>query len=129
MKYTLTAVRRKTLTKKDGTGTWQKVELKTDKTGDVIYELGYGHSKSLKETAKIGDVVNGYTEQTPWYKSDGSQGGFNNRLQGITAEYVYSLLLKLSPDIEATLGTNTATPAEDSWSTAEPEVNYPDDGF
>ena len=100
MQYKVTLVDKKVLPKKAG-GTWTKITIKTDKTGDNLFELGYGHSMTLKDTIKVGDMIVGYPEKRPWNKSDGTLGGYNLRINGITAEYVYKLLLNKFPDIEA----------------------------
>jgi hypothetical protein len=104
MKYSITKIRTTPVPyvdkKTGGQAVFNKVELKTDKTGENILELGYGHLDSVKKSLKVGDVVCGYVENKPWFKSDGTQGGFNRRLNGITADYVYKLLLSIHPDIE-----------------------------
>ena len=100
MNYRITAIKKTVLPKKAG-GTWTKIEIKTDKTGDDIYEFGQGHSTYIKETAKVGDTLVGYIENKPWNKSDGTLGGYNKRINGITPEYVYKLLLSIHPDIES----------------------------
>ncbi len=98
MKYKITAVKKTPIAKKDGTGTWTKFEVKTSQTGDKILQLGYSHQKSVKDTLKVGSIVTGYIESKPW-ESNG-KSGVNLVLEGITAEYVYSLLLKAFPDAE-----------------------------
>ena len=98
--YKITAIKKTVLPKKAG-GTWTKIEVRTDKTGDTVYELGNGHSTQLKDYIKVGDVITGYTENKPWNKADGTLGGYNKRINGITPEYVYKLLLSIHPDIES----------------------------
>ena len=123
MKYTITNIRRKpiTYTKKDGTaGMFNKIEVQTDITGDAVYELGEGHTIAFKESAKAGDVVTGYTAAVPWSRN--GKSGINNKLNGITVEYLYNLLLKLSPGIEGAVEPHVvdAKPksgvAVDGWS-------------
>lgn len=95
MRYTITAIRRQELPKKAG-GTWTKIEIKTDKTGDEVFELGRGIN--YKDKVQVGDVVNGYTEKKPWTASDGTTR-YNNILNGVTVEYLYEYLLKTQPEL------------------------------
>ena len=85
--------------KRDG-GTWQKTEVKTDQTGEQILEIGRGIEKNVKDNLKKGDSIVGYIEKRPWTGRDG-QTRYNMVLNGITAEYVYDLLLRVNPDVES----------------------------
>ena len=98
--YTIKAIKRTPIAKKDGTGTWTKIQVKTQETNDDILEMGFGHPKNLKDNLKVGDKVSGYIESIPWYKTDGTKGGDNVRLQGITTDYLYRLILTMDPTIE-----------------------------
>jgi len=86
-KYTVTAVKRDTLPKKDGT-TWTKISVKTAETGDAILELGYGHQKATKDYMKAGDHITGYVENRSWTNGQG-QTSVTPTLNGITEEYLY----------------------------------------
>jgi hypothetical protein len=103
MQYTIKRIKTtpKPFTKADGTaGMWNKVELQTQETGEEVLELGEGFSKSQKEKLVAGSVVIGYISKVPWHKKDGTIGGHNVKLNGITAQYVYNLLITKFPDIE-----------------------------
>ena len=97
-KFTVSAVKRTTLPTKAG-GTWVKTEVKLQELGGEIYEIGNGIGKNAKENLRAGSIIEGYTEKRPWTMRDGSIG-YNNVLNGITAEYVYKLLLRINPDVE-----------------------------
>jgi hypothetical protein len=104
-KYIITAVRKKELPKKAG-GTWTKVEIKTDQTGDQILELGNG-LPFKREDVKVGSVIEGYIEKKQWGERDGAPQ-FNVKLNGITVEYVYAMLLSVFPELkDFQLDTNT----------------------
>lgn len=122
MKYTITGVKKEVKAKKDGSGTWTKILVKTDKTGDEIWELGNGHSKYFKDNIAKGNVVTGYTEKAPWTKSDGTLGGYNNKLNGVTVEYLYDMLLKAFPDFESLANANTQTTVETTEEAVEEET-------
>lgn len=126
MKYTISAVKKTAIAKKDGTGTWSKVQVKTKETGDTIYELGNGHSKQFKDSVKSGDIVTGYISNDPWFKTDGSQGGVNSRLNGLTVEYLYSIILKLHPELDTELVNAPTATGKDEWA---PEASPEDPGF
>lgn len=121
MKYTITAVKRTPIAKKDGTGTWTKMQVKTAQTGAQILDLGFSIAKNVKDNLKSGDIITGYVESRPW--NSNGKSGVNITLNGITAEYVYELLLKINPSIEGLstgLGvTNTpnapVAPKNDGW--------------
>lgn len=122
MKYTITAVKRTPIAKKDGTGTWTKMQVKTQQTGDAVYDLGFSFPKGVKDTLKVGDVLTGYVESRPW--SSNGKSGVNLTLNGITAEYVYELLVKLNPQVETmdVGGGSVAVPkapANDGWETGD----------
>ena len=119
MKYTIKAVKITPIpyAKKDGTpGIWNKKQIKTKETGDEILELGSGFSKYVSENIAAGHVVNGYIEKKPWTKRDGTTA-YNTVLNGITAEYVYNLLITKFPDIEKPVpkvgGTDIDYPVND----------------
>ena len=103
MKYTITAIKRTPIAKKDGTGTWTKVQVKTKQTGDQVLDLGFSIPKATKEALAIGTEITGYVESKPW--SSNGKSGVNLTLNGITAEYVYELLLKMNPDADKLSGT------------------------
>jgi hypothetical protein len=130
MKYKITAVRKKEMPKKAG-GTWTKVEIKTDKTGEQILELGMGLPMK-REDVKVGTEIEGYIEKKQWGERDG-QPLFNVRLNGITAEYVYSLLLKQFPELADEDAAEEQPAPADDWSqaaaTTEPTVQTDDIGF
>lgn len=125
MIYKITAIRRKEVPYTDKrTGqakSFTKTEVKTDKTGELVYELGEGHSDATKKNIKVGDIISGFTAQVPWFKKDGSgQGGVNNRLNGVTAEYVYRLVLKMNPNIEEEIPEDPRKIPENEWTDAPP---------
>lgn len=134
MKYTVTGVKVTPIAKKDGMGTWNKIQVKTVETGDQILDLGFSVSKSVRDSIKIGTVITGYVESKPWTTSNG-KSGVNLTLEGITAEYVYNLLLKLNPNLEGA-AVKTAAPANLAGDatgsfgpapTAMPTIDYPSD--
>jgi hypothetical protein len=131
MKYSITAVKRTQIPKRDGSGTWTKVQIKTNKTGDEVLELGFGHQPKVKDNLKAGDVVIGYVEKAPWNKSDGTPGGFNVKLNGLTPEYLYQLILKIAPGVEGIEAAPSAPQATDSeWETTAVDAGSPEDpGF
>jgi len=138
MKYIITAVKRTAIPKKDGTGTWTKMQVKTQQTGEQILDLGFSIPKNIKDELKKGDEITGYVESKPW--NSNGKSGVNITLNGITAEYVYELLLKINPDV-ATMsvgGGSVATPkapANDGWDAGdshpvvEEDVDEDDPGF
>lgn len=107
MKYTVTGVRVTPMTKKDGMGTWNKIQLKTKETGDTVLDLGFSVPKSVRDSIAIGSVITGRIEQKTW--NSNGKTGVNTVLEGITAEYVYDLLLKQFPNIESSVGMGVAT--------------------
>lgn len=109
MKYTVTGVKTTPIAKKDGMGTWNKIQVKTKETGEQILDLGFSVSKSVRDSVSVGSVITGYVEQKQW--SSNGKTGVNLTLEGITAEYVYNLLLKLNPNIEGGSSVNTLVPA------------------
>lgn len=114
MIYQITAIKRSTMPKRDG-GTWTKVEVKTKQTGEMILELGRGIDKNVKENIKRGTEISGYIEKRPWTGRDG-QTRYNNVLNGITAEYVYELLLRAYPDVESLPGKESSdAPVDEGW--------------
>lgn len=129
MQYKITALRSKVLPKKAG-GTWTKIEIKTDKTGEEVLELGYGING--KDTLKVGSVVEGYIERKQWGERNGVPA-YNIRLNGITAEYVYQLLLTIHPELASAELSQPQAPepvAEPEWSTTPEETSSPEDiGF
>jgi hypothetical protein len=110
-KYKITKFRTVVKPTADGR-TWNKVEIKTDVTGDDVIELGNGVSKYQKENLKEGDIIEGYIERKPWTKRDGTVGGYNVKLNGITVDYLYALMKKLHPDLETIDLTKTSLQAE-----------------
>lgn len=105
-------------------GLWTKILLKFQDTGDQIFELGNGFGKYTKENLAIGQELNGYVSVRTWQGQNGQ--GSSNVFNGITADYVYSLLLKLKPDIESIPETGVGTSKDSGWegggeSTPEPE--------
>lgn len=137
MKYTITAVKRTPIAKKDGTGTWTKMQVKTKETGTQVLDLGFSFPKGTKDNLKAGDVLTGYVESKPW--NSNGKSGVNVTLNGITAEYVYELLLKAFPgadklDVATGSPVAPAAPANDGWegvddSPAEDEVIDEEAGF
>lgn len=123
MIYKVTAVKRTPIAKKDGTGMWTKVEIKTDQTGDKVLQLGYSHQKNVKDNLKIGSVITGYVDSKTW-ESNG-KSGVNLVLEGITSEYVYGLLLKKFPDIDSLASTPSVAKPEVSggWETSDEDIN------
>lgn len=107
-KYNITGVKTTPIAKKDGMGTWNKIQVKTQETGDQILDLGFSVSKSVRDSITVGSIVTGYVDQKQW--SSNGKSGVNLTLEGITAEYVYNLLLKLNPNIEGP-AVKTAAPA------------------
>lgn len=95
MNYVIKGVRKTQLPKKAG-GTWTKIEVKTEQTGDTVLELGQGIAN--KEGIAKGTVINGYVEDRKWTGKNGSTG-INKVLNGITAEYVYKMLLSIHPEL------------------------------
>ena len=136
MKYVITAIRKKEMAKKAG-GTWTKIEIKTDKTGDQILELGNG-LPVRREDVKIGTTIEGYIEKKQWGERDGVPQ-FNTRLNGITVEYLYAMLLSVYPELkDFQLPQETKTEeSSGEWQTAkpskdiqmEPEAEEDDGGF
>lgn len=119
MKYTIKAIKKTQMPKKDGMGTWQKVQVKTQETGEEILDLGFGIAKNIKDNLKAGDVITGYIEKKPWTRSDGTVA-YNTILNGVTADYVYELLLRAYPEIEslpAAPGQKAAASSEGEWET------------
>jgi len=108
-KYTVTGVKTTPIAKKDGMGTWNKIQVKTVETGDQILDLGFSVSRSVRDSVKVGSIITGYVESKPWTTASG-KSGVNLTLEGITAEYVYGLLLKMNPNLEGAT-TKVATPA------------------
>jgi len=134
MKYNVTGVKVTPMTKKDGMGTWNKIQLKTRETGETVLDLGFSVSKSVRDTIAIGSVIVGRVEQKTW--NSNGKSGVNMVLEGITAEYVYDLLLKQFPNIEGGapavkndgFGQPAAMPVADSFSsTPMPTVQLSDD--
>lgn len=123
MIYNITGVKRTPIAKKDGTGMWTKVEVKTQQTGDKVIQFGFSHSKSVKDNLKIGSTVTGRIETKTW-ESNG-KSGVNLTLEGISAEYVYDLLLKKFPDIDSLASTPSVAKPEvsGSWDAPEEEIN------
>lgn len=135
MLYHITAIKRDTMPKRDG-GTWVKVSVKAQETGEQVLELGNGHDKRVKDYLKAGDTVVGYIENRQWAGSDG-QPRFTPTLHGITPQYLHKLILAIDPGIEAKVNGQAAAtvsapvakvapklPAS-SWET--PAVEYPAD--
>lgn len=95
MIYTIKAIRSKDIVWTGGT--FRKYEVKTAETGDEILELKLSPKKM--EKMRAGDIIEGYTENSTY---NGRNGPVTVKvLRGISAEYVYKLLLKLAPDIES----------------------------
>ena len=92
MKYKILAIREKDVTWKGGI--FNKFEVMTNETGIEILELRLGQERNKK--TKIGDIIEGYIDT--FILKDGKEIKI---LRGITAEYVYKLLLKIRPDIES----------------------------
>lgn len=129
MKYTITAVKRTPIAKKDGSGTWTKMQVKTKETGAQILDLGFSFPKGTKDNLKAGDVLVGYVESKQW--SSNGKSGVNITLNGITAEYVYELLLKAVPGadkLDVAVGS-VATPKapSDEWETGDSKVVVEED--
>ena len=127
MLYIITAIRSKDITWSGGI--FKKYEVKTDKTGAEILELRLGKEKNAK--IQMGQTVEGYVESDS-YKGKSGIVHFKV-LKGINAEYVYKLLLKLAPDIEAMpdakqLGVELP-PEQTSWGDVEAPVATDDIGF
>jgi len=128
MKITITALRFKDITWSGGI--FRKYEVKTDKTGDEIIELSLGQKPN--EKAKIGDVVEGYIDNTFYM---GKNGRVDKKvLKKVSAEYVYNLLLKVAPGIETAANTGASpitagkpTTTNDGFDT--PAMTPQDDGF
>ena len=99
MKYIVTAIKRTPIAKKDGSGTWIKLQVKTQQTADQILDLGFGFPKGTKDNLKVGDSLVGVVSSKPW--SSNGKSGVNLTLEAVTAEYVYDLLVKKFPDIES----------------------------
>jgi len=95
MNYVIKGVRKTQVPKKAG-GTWTKIEVKTEQTGDTVLELGQGIAN--KEGIAKGTIIKGYVEDRKWTGKNGSTG-INKVLNGITAEYVYSMLLSIHPEL------------------------------
>jgi hypothetical protein len=123
MRVTVNKFRSEQMPSKFG-GTWNIVEAKFNETGEDVYQLK-GFSGKFLENLKQGDVLIGYVTKNEWQGKNGP--GFSLVFNKISAEYVYSLLLKLAPDIEgvavATAPTNAATP-EGEWNSGG--SNLPD---
>lgn len=138
MKYTISAVKRTILPTKAG-GTWTKLEVRTQETGEQIFELGNGIAKNVKENLKAGVIIEGYVEDRAWTGRDG-QTRYNKVLNGITIEYLYNLMKKLHPEIEGMVVQSTPPPTvtktEGQWVTGIPNettstfdsssITYPD---
>lgn len=127
MKYQITGVKRTPIAKKDGSGTWTKLQVKTAQTGDTVLDLGFSIDKNTRDNLKVGDTITGYVESKPW--SSNGKSGVNMILNGITAEYVYELLVKAIPGVES-LNTNVGsvavpTPTVSEWDTGS--IPYPTD--
>lgn len=97
-KYIITGIKKTPIAKKDGSGMWTKVQVKTQQTGTQVLDLGFSIPKNIKDALVIGTEITGYVESKPW--NSNGKSGFNLTLNGITAEYVYELLLKMNPSIE-----------------------------
>jgi hypothetical protein len=132
MQFKITAVRKQSLPTKAG-GTWTKVEVKTDRTGDAVVMVGFSVPKNKRENLKAGDIVNGFIEEKPWTAANGSSG-VNRELQGITLDYIYEFLKTKMPDIEAFNPAKSAAPQPvGGWDNAPqpdaspevPTVEYP----
>jgi len=127
-KFKVTGVKRTPIAKKDGTGTWMKMQVKTVETAETVLELGFSFPKATKDNLKPGDVLTGYIESRPW-ESNG-KNGVNMILNGITAEYVYELLLKINPNADKLPNTpSVATPvapANTGWVGDETTQTSPD---
>mgnify|MGYP001562618756 CR=1 FL=1 len=107
MKYIISGIKKTPIAKKDGSGTWMKVQVKTQQTGTQVLDLGFSISKNIKDNLVIGSEITGYVEARPW--SSNGKSGVNMTLNGITVEYVYELLLKMNPTLEG-LSTGISTP-------------------
>jgi hypothetical protein len=124
MLYTISAVKKTTLTTKAG-GTWVKTEVRLKETGDTTYELNF--SKYIKDNLVAGQQHQGYLGERSWTGKNGTI--ITKTFNSISAEYVYALLLKLNPNIEAgyteaktdTLAPKSTEPKADEWSTTGPE--------
>ena len=94
-------------------GPWTKTLLKFQDTGDQIFELGLGFGKYTKEHLAVGQELNGYVTVRTWQGQNGQ--GSSNVFNGITADYVYALLLKINPNIESIPETKVGTTKETGW--------------
>lgn len=94
MIYKITAIRSKDVVWSGGT--FKKFEVRTDKTGSEILEMQIGQKRS--EKIKVGDTVKGYLSNNTFNSKNGPMTV--KVLKGISAEYVYDLLLKIDPTIE-----------------------------
>jgi hypothetical protein len=95
-RYIITGLKSEVLNKKAG-GTWTKISIKTNLTGDQVLELGYGIPN--KDKIAVGSEIEGYTEKKQWGEKNG-EPLYNVRLNGITVEYVYAMLLSLHPELK-----------------------------
>jgi len=108
MKLKIQDVRRREMPSKFGGNVWTITSVKFE--GVENPQFGYdlkGFSKKADEV-KAGDVIEGYM-------TTGSYAGKNgpvttHQFNKISAEYVYNLLLKLSPDIEASTKNEPVQP-------------------
>lgn len=111
MRKIIKAIKRQQMSGQNGP--WTKIMLKFQDTGDQIFELGRGFDKYTKERLAAGQELQGYVTQRTWQGQNG--GGVTNTFNAITAEYVYSLLLKIKPDIESVKETSVGTTKETGW--------------
>lgn len=116
--FKITAIRSKDIVWSGGT--FKKFEVRTDQTGQEIIELSVNQKRA--EKVKVGDSIEGYIED----KTFNSKAGpvTVKVLKGITAEYVYKLLLRHVPNIESVpdaVNTETTT-VKDSFGEVPPPV-------
>jgi hypothetical protein len=119
MKIQIAALQKKEIAKKSGFGTFKVCKIKVVGRGDTVYELSGWGDKDIERFAP-GSFINGFFSERTW-GTDGRQATFNR----ITAEYVYDLLVKMNPGIEA--GSSPVQqlnpPKQDEWSIAPLPTN------
>jgi hypothetical protein len=116
MVYTIKNFKVDVLNKRAG-GTWNKYTVKLVETGEVAYELNFG--KYIKEKLAIGQKLNGYISERSWTGQNGTI--ITKVFNAIDADYLYSLILKMNPNIEGVkTPTVEAAPKESQWETTGP---------
>jgi len=120
MKVKISAIKKKMLPSKFGSGTWTVADVKLVGQGEKIFNL-VGYSSKFIENLVVGNEISGYVSSRSWTGKNGTVESptFNK----ITAEYVYELVLKLSPNVESieqnTIKTTTIpSNTQDEWETA-----------